>query len=96
MATVPDLRWEKGAAYETAEGTRGEIRSFTPQKLVRLTWQPPDFATPSTLQVYLEPSGKKTAVRFHQEKLASAEAREEMRAHWREVLQRLAELADSR
>jgi len=95
LGTVSDLRWEKRAAYETAEGTRGEIRSFTPQKLVRLTWQPPDFATPSTLQVYLEPSGKKTAVHFHQEKLDSAETREQMRAHWRQVLQGLAEIAGS-
>ncbi len=96
LGTVSDLRWEKRATYETAEGTRGEIRSFTPGKLVRLTWQPPGFPAPSTLQVYLEPSGKKTAVHFHQEKLDSAETREQMRAHWREVLQRLAELVESR
>ena len=93
LGTVPDLRWEKGAVYETAEGTSGEIRSFTAQKLVRLTWQPPHFPTPSTLQVHLDSSGNKTALQFHQEKLANAEAREEMRAHWREVLQKLAELA---
>lgn len=96
LGTVPCLRWEKGAIYATAEGTRGEIRSFTPQKLVRLTWQPPDFATPSTLQVYLEPNGKKTAVRFHQEKLANAEIREQMREHWREALQKLAKLGETR
>lgn len=96
LGTVSDLRWEKRAAYETAEGTRGEIRSFTPGKLVRLTWQPAGFAAPSTLQVYLEPSGKKTAVLFHQEKLDSAATREQMRAHWREVLQRLAELVKAR
>lgn len=96
LGTVSDLRWEKRAAYETAEGTRGEIRSFTPGKLVRLTWQPAGFAAPSTLQVYLEPSGKKTAVLFHQEKLDSTETREQMRAHWREVLQRLEELAEAR
>ena len=93
LGTVPCLRWEKGAAFATAEGTRGEIRSFTPGKHVRLTWQPPHFSTPSTLQVTLIPSGAKTALRFHQEKLASAEAREQMRAHWRDVLQKLAELA---
>ena len=60
---------------------------------MRLTWQPPHFSTPSTLQVSLIPSGNKTALRFHQEKLPSAEAREQMRAHWRDVLQKLAELA---
>ena len=96
LGTVPCLRWEKGTAYATAEGTHGEIRSFTPGKLVRLTWQPPDFAAPSALQVSLESSGKKTAVRFHQEKLANAETREQMRAHWREALRKLAELVETR
>ena len=95
LGTVPDLRWEKRAAYATAEGTRGEIRSFTPGKHVRLTWQPPHFTAPSTLQVSLTPSGAKTALRFHQEKLDSAETREQMRAHWRDVLQKLAELVQS-
>lgn len=96
LGTVPSLRWERGTEYATAEGTRGEIRSVHPNKLLRLTWQPPDFPAPSTLQVSLEPSGKKTAVRFHQEKLASAETREHMRAHWRAVLQKLAVLAETR
>ena len=96
LGTAPDLRWEKGASYATAEGTRGEVRSFTPGRHLRLTWQPRDFQTPSTLQVSLEPSSIKTAVRFHQEKLASAEVREQMRAHWRKVLQKLAELAEAR
>lgn len=96
LGAVPCLRWEKGATYETPEGTRGEMRSFTAGKHLRLTWQPPDFPAPSTLQVSLEPSGTKTAVRFHQEKLASAGAREQMRTHWREVLQKLTELAEVR
>lgn len=95
LGTVPDLRWEKGAAYATAEGTRGEIRTFTPGKHVRLTWQPPHFAQPATLQVSVTPSGKKTAVLFHLEKLADAETRKRMRAHWRGVLAKLAELAES-
>ena len=93
LGTVPCLRWQKHAAYRTAEGTRGEIRSFTPGKHLRLTWQPPHFPFPSTLQVSLTPSGQKTALRFHQEKLDSAETREQMRAHWRGVLRNLTELA---
>lgn len=96
LGTLPCLRWEKGSPYETAEGTRGEIRSFTPSKHIRLTWQPPGFSSPSTLQVSLESSGKKTALRFHQEKLASAEIREQMRSHWREVLAKLAQLVETR
>ena len=93
LGAVPCLHWQKHGAYKTAEGTRGEIRSFTPGRHLRLTWQPLHFSTPSTLQVSLIPSGTKTSLRFHQEKLPSAEAREQMRAHWRDVLQKLAELA---
>ncbi len=93
LGELGEMRWEKGAAYATAAGTRGEIRSVAPGERVRLTWQPPHFSGPSTLQVYLLPSGAKTAVRFHQEKLDSAETREEMRSHWRGVLAKLAELA---
>lgn len=93
LGAVPRLRWEKGTVYKTAEGARGEIRSVIPGRHVRLTWQPPHFAAPSTLQVSLTASGTKTALRFHQEKLADAAAREEMRAHWRTVLGQLAEFA---
>lgn len=96
LGSVPSLCWEKRASYATQEGTRGEIRSFAPGKLVRLTWQPPHFALPSVLQIYLIPSGNKTSVRFHQEKLADAATREEMRTHWRSVLEKLAELAKSK
>ena len=84
-----DLR--KGADYVTSDGVSGEIRSVDPGKRLRLTWSHADLARPSTLQLYLVPSGEKTSLRFHQEKLSSQDERELMRHHWREVLGRLQE-----
>ena len=86
------LEFLKGETYETAEGYRGEIRSCAPGERVRLTWDHPALAQTSTLQIYLAPSGERTSVRFHQERLSSLEERELMREHWRGVLADLARL----
>lgn len=82
-----DLPREKGEAYETANGTRGEIRSYVEADRVRLTWQPKDWDHSSTVQVRLSGTGAKTTLRFHQEWLASAEEREEQRAYWTDVIE---------
>ena len=86
------VEFRKGATYETLEGSRGEIRSCVPGERVRLTWDHPGLARVSTLQIYLSPSGERTSVRFHQERLSSLAERELMREHWRGVLAELAKL----
>ena len=78
---------EPGGAYQTSEGTAGEIRSFHPLDRLRLTWQPPGWNHDSTVQVTVSSAGSgRTIVRFHQERLAGADEREQQRAHWRAVL----------
>ncbi|MEU1219982.1 SRPBCC family protein [Streptomyces microflavus] len=81
---------EKGAPYRTADGTRGEIRSYHPGDRVRLTHGT------STVQVTVTPGSSegRAVLRFHQERLASAAEREERRTYWKGVLDRVvAELA---
>lgn len=90
---IDHLQLTKGAPYQTDNGTVGEVRSFTPGEKLRLTWQPAHWENSSTLQVYLMPNGNKTALRFHQEKLADAKQRSEMKAHWQEVLKKIAAAA---
>ena len=58
-----------------------------------MTWNHPDLARTSTVQIYLAPSGEKTSIRFQQEQLSSLEERELMRDHWRRVLTELSKLA---
>ena len=92
LGKTASLEFRKGRKYRTEEGREGEIRSCVPGERVRLTWSHPNLAQQSTLQVYLAPSGDKTSVRFHQERLSSLEERELMRKHWRGVLEELAGL----
>ena len=84
-----------GESYQTSEGIKGKVASFTEGRHVRLTWQPPGWPQPSTVQFYVLPNGGKTSFRLHQEKLNSAERREEMRRRWQGVLDKLEELAAS-
>ena len=88
-----DIEFRKGEKYTTAEGSTGEIRSCVTGERVRLTWSHPGLARQSTLQIYLAPSGDRTSIRLHQERLSSLEERELMRDHWRNVLAELANLA---
>lgn len=80
------LGLHKGDAYETVEGVRGEIRSRTDELRLRITWQPEDWDHDSTVQITLTPAASGTTIGLHQERLASAEEREAMLAHWTGVL----------
>ncbi|MFJ8865756.1 SRPBCC domain-containing protein [Streptomyces sp. NPDC102473] len=79
------LPTEKGAVYRTADGVEGEIRSYRPGDRVRLTHGS------TTVQVAVVPGVQdgRSVLRFHQEHLASAEEREERRAHWKGVMDRV-------
>ncbi len=85
------VAFDQGSDYDTA-GVRGEIRVVKPAERLRLTWQPDDWDAPATLQLTLEePAPGRTAIHAHAEKLPDAEARETMRARWREALERIAD-----
>ena len=89
-------RLVEGEPYRLADGTTGEVRVVSPGSHVRLTWQPPLWSNPSTLQVraVASSSGRGT-ISFHHEKLPDAGAREAMIEHWKDVLDELATLAAS-
>ena len=89
LGPVEGMDFHKGAEYRTLDGRSGEIRSCAPGQRMRLTWSHPQLTRPSTLQVTLVPSGERTSVRFHQERLSSLEERELMREHWRHALEEL-------
>jgi uncharacterized protein YndB with AHSA1/START domain len=83
------LPTEPGTPYETADGTRGELRSRREHDRIRLTWQPPGWSHDSTVQVALSGAGGKTTLRFHQERLADSGERERQRTHWKAVAGRV-------
>lgn len=83
-----------GAAYDLPDGTRGEVRVVTPGSHLRLTWHPPGWPRPSTMQVRVIPKGAKTVIAFHQEHLPGPGEREARRAFFKDALDRLAALLE--
>ncbi|PSJ30754.1 activator of Hsp90 ATPase 1 family protein [Streptosporangium nondiastaticum] len=77
---------ERGAPYRTAAGVTGEVRGYHPGRKIRVTHGA------TTLQIALAPAadGARAMLRFHQEHLADAEEREQQRAHWQHILDRIA------
>ncbi|MFE0025186.1 SRPBCC domain-containing protein [Amycolatopsis sp. NPDC059021] len=84
-----ELPRERGAVYETANGTTGEIRSFHEGDRIRLTWRPKDWDHDSTMQVTVSGTGQKATLRFHQEWLSGPEERAGQRAYWKDVTERV-------
>lgn len=95
LGAADDLDFTKGAAYTLADGTTGELRVFKPHSHLRLTWQPPGWARPSTIQVRVIPAkNDRTTIAFHQEHLPDGGAREDRRAHFKAALDELQRLID--
>lgn len=85
-----------GAPFRLDNGTSGEIRVYKPWSHVRLTWRPTGWPEPSTLQVRVIPSHRKTTLSFHQDQLPGAVERAAMKAHWEAVIGHLAEMLNTR
>jgi uncharacterized protein YndB with AHSA1/START domain len=98
LTTRPELWLGEGASVQLVEGARyeipgasGEVRVVKPGDRLRLTWQPESWEAPATLQLTLSETGPgKTAITAHLERLPDAQARDAMRARWRETLDRIA------
>ena len=92
-----DFHLVKGQSYQTTDGARGEVCVVNPRENIRLTWQPPEWAQASTIQVRVIPGGReKTVISFHQEKLSNADEREKMRQRWEKALGELQALSMSK
>lgn len=98
LGSVAQLELDPGATFTARKGPSGEIRSVKPGQRLRLRWRPDKSSPPSTLQLTLScprNSKNRTTLRFHHEKLSSAQERERMRDHWKHVLDEIVELSDA-
>jgi hypothetical protein len=78
-----------GSSYVTADGTTGTVRSRTDGLRLRLTWRPAGWTHDSTLQLTLRSAPTGTTIAVHQDRLVGAEEREQLLAHWTEVVEAL-------
>lgn len=88
LGTLDQLPTEAGQAYETAEGTVGEIRSYHERYRIRLTWRPKGWDHDTTLQLTVSQAADpaNTRLGIHQERLADGDERERQREHWQAVV----------
>ena len=94
LGKVRRLSLTEGKTYKTDKGIEGEIRVVKPGNRIRLTWHKPGMKRAATLQLALVGSGQKTSLRVHLEHLPSQKFRDEMKSHWRGVLEDLAKLIE--
>jgi uncharacterized protein YndB with AHSA1/START domain len=85
------LPTEKGAAYETDDGVRGELRSITDGVRVRVSWRPDDWPHDTTLQLTVKEAATGTTIGIHHDRLADREERRMMLGHWKAVVANLAD-----
>jgi uncharacterized protein YndB with AHSA1/START domain len=89
LGTNASLDLSVSSAYTLDDGAAGEVRVFKPNSHLRLTWRPPSWPRPSTIQVRVIPKDEGTVVAFHQEGLPGPEEREMRRAHFTAALDAL-------
>ncbi len=87
------LPFEKKQSFTTADGIQCEIRSYEEGSLIRMRWQPMDWAEPSTLQLRVISAKTGATLAFHHEHLPDGDQREVMRAHWAGVINQLAAIS---
>ena len=83
LGAVSKLDFAEGARYELSDGSSGEIRVFSPNSHLRITWQPQGWSRAATIQLRVIPKGDKTVVAFHQEHLPGPKERAERREHYK-------------
>lgn len=62
LNTNKPIPTKTGSPYRTIDGIHGEIRSYYDAQKIRLTWQPQDRSTDTTLQVTVSGKAGKTAL----------------------------------
>jgi uncharacterized protein YndB with AHSA1/START domain len=89
LGETDEIDFSKGATYHLPDGSVGEVRVLSPESHLRITWQPPGWPRPSTIQVRVIPKGARTVIAFHQEHLPGSAEREARRAHFKSALDEL-------
>lgn len=71
-----------GSRFHCDDGTTGDIRSVAPGRRLRLTWRPPAWERPSTLQLTVVPKGERCVLAIHHERLPDPATRAAMKERW--------------
>jgi uncharacterized protein YndB with AHSA1/START domain len=91
LGDLDALPTTKKTRYETKDGVRGTIRSYTENSRVLMTWQPSDWPHDTTLQVSVKEGENGTVLAIRHEGLTDREERRMMLGHWKGVVASIAQ-----
>jgi uncharacterized protein YndB with AHSA1/START domain len=92
LGNVVQGAFAPGHGFLLDDGTEGRVTVWTQLSHIRLQWRKQGWENTSIVQVrILTAAGNKTTVSFHQEKLADANQRAQMKAYWQEKINNLLE-----
>ncbi len=80
---------EPGQTVHAPDGYEYELRTIKPGERMRLRRVDPETGESSIVQVTLSPAKTGTTLGIHHEGLRDGEHREEMRAHWRNIADKI-------
>lgn len=80
---------EPGQRIMAEDGHEYELRTIKEGERMRLRRIDPETGKATIVQIYVEPGKTGTSVGFHHEGLDDGEHREEMRAHWKRIADKL-------
>lgn len=83
---------EIGKGMDLGKGISGSFTVFKSFSHIRMTWNKRGWENATRLQLRIIPSKNKTVISFCHEMLLDQQQRQEMKAHWNEVMNRLSEL----
>jgi uncharacterized protein YndB with AHSA1/START domain len=82
-----------GAPFETEDGFFGEIRTIQKERRVRLTWQDPNWAKKTVLQVTIVPRPERRSILvFDHGEINDLRVQAQMRQKWRSAAENLSTL----
>ncbi len=90
LQPMSEFKLKKDQEFERLGGVYGKVRTVKSPLRARIAWHDGEGEKPSILQIYVVPqkNGKTTLV-FAHEKILKARDRDELRAHWKSVLDKV-------
>lgn len=90
LSPMSQVKLAPKTVYERDDGVYGEIRTMKAPERVRFTWQEGDEGKPTVVQLLTVHRKNGTSILcFNHEKLTDGRVKEQLREHWRSVLEQV-------
>lgn len=90
LAPMSKFQLSPKSVFEREDGIYGEIRTMKAPERVRFTWRDGDEGKPTVVQVFVSHRKNGTSILcFNHEKLTDGRIKEQLREHWRSVLEQI-------